>query len=268
MLRDFHFLTDVRIELYDKNHRSIIHYPPNKVEFCRIIEQDPFWDQKCSECDRNSFAISAKTKGTVFYRCHLGLMEGIVPIYDSHGLLGYAIFGEVLMQENYREVRTKLKKQFSEEDFPGVTDAIEQIPVKPMVQLEATVTILQALVTYMLSNQWVTPERSEFIRHMDWFIETNLNKTITVDDICAEFHIRRTRLYSVATEYLGCSIAKYIRQQRIAHACRILRSTNMPVGEVAYAVGFSDYGHFSRVFQEIRGMSATAYRNSVERKDG
>lgn len=267
LLRDFHTLTNFRIELYDKDHNSIIHYPPEKIDFCRTMYSNPCWEAKCEECDKLNFSISAKCQNTVFYRCHLGLMEGIVPIYDSHGLLGYAIFGQVLAQETSKETRAQLKKQFSEAEFPGISAAIDCIPEKNMVSLEATVTITQALVAYMLSNQWVAPDRSEFIRHMDEFIANNLSKTITVDDICAEFHIRRTRLYSVATEYLGCSIAKYIRQQRIAHACRMICTTTLPITEIAYAVGFSDYGHFSRVFQQVNGMSATAYRHRYAKQE-
>lgn len=266
LLRDFHTLTNFRIELFDKDHKSIIHYPPDKIDFCRKMYENPYWEAKCDECDKTNFCISAKRQNTVFYRCHLGLMEGIVPIYDSHGLLGYAIIGQMLAEEDAKKTQAQLKKQFCEHDFPGITEAIDNIPTQPMVMMEATVTIIQALVAYMLSNQWVAPDRSEFIRHMDEFIANNLSKTITVDDICAEFHIRRTRLYSVASEYLGCSIAKYIRQQRIEHACRMLRTTDLSITEIAYAVGFSDYGHFSRVFQKSCNLSATNYRQMYREK--
>lgn len=264
MLRDFYTLTNFRIELYDKDHNSILHYPPDNIDFCRMMHEYPYWEKKCEECDRMNFAISARCQNTVFYRCHLGLMEGIVPIYDSHGLLGYAFFGQVLAQETCKNTRTQLKKQFSEQAFPGITEAIDNIPAQSTISMEATVTIIQALVAYMLSNEWVAPDRPEFIRHMDEFIAKNLSKAITVDDICAEFHIRRTRLYSIASEYLNCSIAKYIRKQRIEHACRMLRTTDLSITEIAYAVGFSDYGHFSRVFQHSCNMSATNYRRYIK----
>ena len=154
---------------------------------------------------------------------------------------------------------------FENSDLKGIHEAIDSIPVKTAAELEATTTILQALVSYLLSNQWVTPAKSEFIRRIDDFIEANLDKNITVNDICAEFHIKRTRLYSIANEYLGCSIATYIRNQRIAHACRMLRDTDMSISAIAYAVGFSDYGHFSRIFQQLQGKSATAYRRSQQK---
>ena len=182
------------------------------------------------------------------------------PIYDTNGVLGFVMFGQVLMQEGATLMREELHRRFENSSLSGIHEAIDAIPIKRSVEFEATVTILNALVSYLLSNQWVTPAKSEFIRHMDSFIEANLDKNINVGDICSEFHIKRTRLYSIAKEYLGCSIATYIRNQRIAHACKMLRETDLSVGAIAYAVGFSDYGHFSRIFQQTEGKSATAYR--------
>ncbi|MBR5479298.1 MAG: PocR ligand-binding domain-containing protein [Clostridia bacterium] len=263
--RDFHTLTNIRIVLFDKTGQILLAYPESKSEFCTIIGKDATLDQRCADCDYANFKLCSQAKQIINYRCHLGLSEAIVPIYDTSGILGFIMFGQVLMQEGAKLTREKLHREFNDTAFPGIHDAIDALPVKTTAELEATTTILQALVSYLLSNQWVTPARSEFIRHMDSFIEANLDKTITVNDICAEFHIKRTRLYSIASEYLGCSIATYIRNQRIAHACRLLKDTDMSVSSIAYAVGFSDYGHFSRIFQQLQGKSATAYRRSQQK---
>lgn len=263
--RDFYTLTNIKIVLFDKNGETLMAYPESEIPFCTLIGQDAAWDQRCADCDQKNFNLCTKAKQITHYRCHLGLSEAVVPIYDSDGILGFIMFGQVLMQERAERTREELRRRFREEEFPGIGEAIEQIPVKTSAELDAAITISKALLSYLLSNQWVTPAKSEFIRHMDSFIEANLDKNITVEDICAEFHIRRTRLYTIAKKYLGCSIAVYIRKQRISHACRMLRDTDMSINAIAYAVGFSDYGHFSRIFQQIQGESATAYRRSQQK---
>lgn len=261
VFRDFYTLTNIKIVLFNKEQEVLMEYPSTKNTFCTLISKDEYWDKKCWDCDRKNIEICSQTGKTSEYFCHLGLFEAVTPIYDNNGILGYVMFGQVLV-EGYGLDKTKelLKKQFNEEDFPGINDAIENIPVKSSAELTACVTVLQAITTYMLSNQWVVPQRSEFIRHMDKYIENNLEKDISVDDICAEFHIRRTRLYSIAKNYLGCSIALYIRKQRINHALRLLKETDEAVSAIAYKVGFSDYGHFSRIFKLLTGVSATNYR--------
>lgn len=261
VFRDFYTLTNIKIVLFSKEREVLMEYPSAKNTFCSMIEGDEYWGRKCSDCDRINIEKCSKTGKTSEYFCHLGLFEAVTPIYDNNGILGYVMFGQVLVDgEDIEKTKKGLKEHFSDKKFAGIGDAIENIPVKSSSELAACVTVLQAITSYMLSNQWVVPRRSEFIRRMDKFIENNLEKNISVDDICAEFHIRRTRLYGIAKSYLGCSIATYIRKQRINHAIRLLEETDEQVSSIAYRVGFSDYGHFSRVFRQFVGISATDYR--------
>ena len=268
ILRDFHTLTHIRIVLYDENLNELMSYPREKSEFCACIDRNADMSRRCDASDRENCRQCARKQAAVHYRCHMGLSETTMPIRDHNGILGYVMFGQVLHAEGCEKTRKWLHSQLSDDDFPGISGMIDRIPVRTESELDACATVLQALVTYLLSNRWVTPERSEFIRHMDRFIDENISREITVEDICAEFHMRRTRLYSAATEYLGCSVAKYIRQRRIATACELLKTTDEKITEIAYEVGFSDYGHFSRVFAQQMGQSATAYRYRRQREPG
>lgn len=267
VFRDFYTLTNIKIVLFNKNREVLLEYPRGDDTFCNIISKDNYWCQKCADCDRKNIDICSKSGKTSEYFCHLGLFEAVTPIYDSNGILGYVMFGQVLVdRNNLTQTKTNLENLFPEEKFGGIGKAIDNIPVKTSAELNACVTVLQAITTYMLSNQWVVPQRSEFIRHMDRFIEDNIEKEISIEDVCAEFHIRRTRMYSISKEYLGCPLALYIRKQRINHAMRMLDETDESVSTIAYKVGFSDYGHFSRVFKEFIGISATDYRKKNRSK--
>lgn len=58
----------------------------------------------------------------------------------------------------------------------------------------------------------------------------------------------------------GVSPAEYLSRRRIERAQDLLRSTNLTVSEVCYAVGFSSVGSFSSRFSELVGESPTAYQ--------
>ena len=267
VFKDFYTLTNIKIVLFNKNKEVLLEYPKGDNTFCNIISKDEYWCQKCADCDRKNIDICSKSGKTAEYFCHLGLFEAVTPIYDSNGILGYVMFGQVLVdRNNLSQIKNNLKNLFPEERFLNIGTAIDNIPVKTSAELNACVTVLQAITTYMLSNQWVVPQRSEFIRHMDRFIEDNIENEISIDDICAEFHIRRTRMYSISKEYLGCTLALYIRRQRINHALKLLNETDDSVSTIAYKVGFSDYGHFSRIFKKFTGISATDYRKKNRAK--
>ena len=86
-----------------------------------------------------------------------------------------------------------------------------------------------------------------------------------MEDICAALRIGRTKLYELSMDYLGCGLASYIRKQRIHHAQQLLSQTTKPITDIAFAVGFTDYNHFSRIFKQITGVSARLYRKQNEK---
>jgi len=173
IFRDFYTLTNMRVVLFSTEGQPLMEYPSTRHNFCDVICKNSHWANRCEECDKKHVERCSREQKTLKYSCHLGLWECIVPIYDDNGIIGYVMFGQVLPQGEATDTKERFWTQFSEDKFPGITDAIRKIPAKSKSELDACITVLQALAAYMLSNQWVTPQKSEFIRHMDKFIEKN-----------------------------------------------------------------------------------------------
>lgn len=263
VLRDYYTVTHIRSVIFDENLQELIAYPPEKADFCHTICADSELSQKCDACDRKLCERCKKEKTTVTAHCHMGLIDAVVPIYDHSGVIGYIMFGQVLPAENHIQVREKMKHLLSEEKFPGIGAVIDALPVKSEREMEASATLLQAAATYFLSNNWVVPQRAEFIRNLDQYIDSHIADPITVDDICIAFHMRRTRLYNAVREYLNCGIAQYIKKRRIQHACNLLSDSDMSISEIAYSVGYMDYCYFSQIFKDVTGTSASNYRKQL-----
>ncbi|MCI8526638.1 MAG: helix-turn-helix domain-containing protein [Oscillospiraceae bacterium] len=263
ILKSFYTLTKIRIVLIDSDFNELLSYPKEQQGFCAMIRKNLQVNTNCVTSDRNGCLKCAKTKELVIYRCHAGLTETVVPIHDKNGIMGYVMFGQVLPAEDYEVVKKRLRRQYPERQFRGIGEVIEQIPVRSSDELNAAALILQAITSYVLTNRWVTPKKSEFIRRLDNLIATRLEENITVDDVCAEFHMGRTRLYDVAADYLGCGLAEYIRKQRIQYAQKMLENRGLSVAEVAYATGFSDYNSFARTFRQVSGVSARQFRKNL-----
>lgn len=45
-------------------------------------------------------------------------------------------------------------------------------------------------------------------------------------------------------------------------ACKMLRSSEMYIYEIAQKLGYSDQYYFSRIFKKVVGMSPKEYKNS------
>ena len=64
-----------------------------------------------------------------------------------------------------------------------------------------------------------------------------------------------SQLFRKIKALTGKSIVAYLRSYRLLKGWELLQTTTMNVSEVAYEVGFTDPGYFSRMFLEEFGVS-------------
>ncbi|MDO4753556.1 MAG: AraC family transcriptional regulator [Bacillota bacterium] len=67
--------------------------------------------------------------------------------------------------------------------------------------------------------------------------------------------------------YYDCTVSEYIRQVRIDRAEHLLAYTELSVGEVAKAVGYTASGHFAALFYDVKGSLPLEYRKMMQRQD-
>ncbi len=94
------------------------------------------------------------------------------------------------------------------------------------------------------------------------FVEGNLiSGDLTVERICRELGVSRTRLYQIFEQYGG--VHHYIQRRRLlsAHAALSDPANREQIVDIAYAVGFSSPAHFSRAFSKEFGYSPREARN-------
>lgn len=255
LMQDFHTLTKIRIVIFDTDFKELLAYPKDREDFCRLLRQTPEGESGCHASDKKGCLKCAKDKELVIYRCHAGLTEAVVPIIDNGTVLAYVMFGQVIPSESSEQTRKDICR-----NHPTLEAQTQCIPIKSQKELSAAATVLQAITAYVITNRWVIPNKSAFIRDVDRYIEEHLAENITVDDLCAAFRIGRTKIYELSMENLGYGLAEYIRNQKIMHAEQVLTQTDMAITEIASATGFADYNHFSRVFKKTVGCSARQYR--------
>ena len=58
----------------------------------------------------------------------------------------------------------------------------------------------------------------------------------------------------------GNGLKELIAERVLLEGARLLRFTDLDVGEIAYRIGFDDRLYFSRAFKRRYGVAPTAYR--------
>ena len=67
------------------------------------------------------------------------------------------------------------------------------------------------------------------------------------------------RLFKRST---GSAPHQYVLQQRIERAASLLRSTPLPIAEIAHRCGFNDQSHLANSFKRMHGQSPSAFRRA------
>ncbi|HUO85709.1 MAG TPA: AraC family transcriptional regulator, partial [Thermoanaerobaculia bacterium] len=78
--------------------------------------------------------------------------------------------------------------------------------------------------------------------------------------VAAAMGIPRLRLAAGFRRHRGTSVGAVIRQVRLAHAARALRTTRVPISEIAASHGFADHAHLTRLFRRAHGMTPKEFR--------
>lgn len=70
------------------------------------------------------------------------------------------------------------------------------------------------------------------------------------------------RTIHTAFAMIGTTPASYIRQERLAAAARRIQTSQLPLAEIAYEVGFADTTTFTRAFKRVYGATPSTWRRS------
>jgi AraC-like DNA-binding protein len=63
---------------------------------------------------------------------------------------------------------------------------------------------------------------------------------------------------------MGISPMQYVQHLRLEEAKRLLRSTDLPIAEIAEQVGFADALYFSRLIHRESGVSPSLFRQRAK----
>lgn len=92
------------------------------------------------------------------------------------------------------------------------------------------------------------------------FIESALERPLTVGVIAGKTGLSASRLAHLFRDETGRSVQVHIEERRMLKAADLLRRTGFPVQQIAASVGIESPFYFSRRFALWSGVSPTAFR--------
>jgi AraC family transcriptional regulator len=92
------------------------------------------------------------------------------------------------------------------------------------------------------------------------FLHGNFTESFTIEEISKSADVHPVHLSRVFRRKFGCTIGEYVRRLRVEFAAKQIASTEIPLCEIAQAVGFADQSHLHKIFKSVFGLTPVEYR--------
>jgi len=99
--------------------------------------------------------------------------------------------------------------------------------------------------------------------HVQAYMLEHIDQPVTLDNLAAVATMSKYHFSKRYKQLTGYSPIKHFLNIKMEHACHLLDSTELGVGEIALRVGYDDPLYFSRLFRKTIGSSPREYRNSM-----
>ena len=136
-------------------------------------------------------------------------------------------------------------------------------------------SILNLLAAHLISNYDYTiteednieivDEEIERLHNILTYIDDNLEKKITLQEIADREHINSYYLSHFFKRKVGISFQEYINTKRLDKAFKLLLNSNMTITDISNKCGFSSTNYFNKIFKETYNTLPSENRRTIEK---
>jgi AraC-like DNA-binding protein len=96
--------------------------------------------------------------------------------------------------------------------------------------------------------------------YLDYINNNFQENDLSLEQVSNHTGINQRRIANYIQQNYGCNFKTYINRMRISESKRLLKESELNMGEIAFKVGFNNQSHFNRVFKAMEGISPSEFR--------
>ena len=255
----------------------------HSCSFCNLAKSS---EQGLRDCQRNKLAanrVVLRRRGGLEGFCHLGLLDLAEPLIYQERILGIFYYGSVVVRGQEKLARQRIRRYCSRLalDPKPYFKALEKMPVidpKLIPQHRQALRTVVALAHHLcesgsiradiyktkkLKLPYMDPEEVPFIvKETMRYATSHLHEAFIVKDLASHLRCHPDFLSRKFKQYTGLELSSYVLQIRIARAKQLLDNPKIGIEDAAEQSGFSDRGHFSKVFRRLTGQTPGQYKKN------
>ena len=261
ILFELHKITGFRMSLHDINFNEIAAFPQHRMPLCALIQEAKGEYECCVNSDREALKKVYETKKPLIYKCRHGLVEAISPLYNYGSLTGFLIMGQICDSSVNKDALLEKLDDIGLERS-RVTEILSQMPTVREDMTSSYLRIMTICAEYLTLSNALPKEKLSNAENAMIYIKENLDKKITIKDLCDRTGCSKTTLITEFKKTYGMTVNALITKERLSRAKELLHS-DMSINEISAVTGFYDQSYFSKVFSEEFGYTPTEFRKEV-----
>ena len=257
-LQDFYNSTGVNIQFLTTDFVHFTRNPRNHNNYCKSI-QSTTEGRKCCDCsDKILLEKCRESKHAEMHICHAGLIDVAVPVLYNDTILGYIILGQMKKEIDF----TTVEKNISELglDLTQMKEYYSSLSFFDFDKIQSVSNVASMLAKYILLENMLKPNINSNIEKAIDFINKNLDKDLSIQNISRTVHVSQSVLYKYFRNYFGCTVGGYINTKRIEKSIELMKNTDLSIEEISQAVGFASATYYGRIFKSKKGITPLKFR--------
>lgn len=123
-------------------------------------------------------------------------------------------------------------------------------------------SVLFRIVCYLSDTTKPRAVASQKAREIKKLLDGSLFENLTIADLEQEVNLSKAQLIKEFKKYYNTTPYRYLLDEKIKMAKRLLVKTGLSVEEVSYKLAFVDPHYFSRVFKKKTGLAPLEYKKA------
>ena len=145
--------------------------------------------------------------------------------------------------------------------FKSYVERYRDMPLWQKMELRGAILVLfSRFLRHAVPHIWTSDDRMKRVQE---YIHSHICNNIEVDDLATVACVTKPYLIRLFKHEFGTSPIKYINRKKVERGQLMLYTTEMPVKEIAYELGFSDHSYFIRMFRKQTGLTPQEYRERM-----
>lgn len=110
----------------------------------------------------------------------------------------------------------------------------------------------------------ILDEASIVIRNIINYINENIHDKIEIDELAELTRWKKHQFIRIFSKEIGLTPYQYILKKKIEIAKALITDSDQPINEIAFDLGFNNYGNFGHIFKKFCQITPDKYRKGIK----